>query len=497
MYSIPPYAYCDFFDKGDLLTLAKTNRYFVNCILPKASPEITIDHDELHLGVKWVGLFPKVRLVVNLFKRSAFPDNFQEMINPISLNVTSLNCANDYEGWGLFEIRNFSHLTRLQSLSMRACRFDKVSQNSDLYHFTQLKNLDLSYHFFVQGTTVRKFTNLEHLNLDCNSVIKALDLEYLHECLTSLSLAGNSTIDPLVLPKLKLLSLNLESNTTVTADILRECRTIKELCISYDTILPLKYLTALTLLEKLSIKSACSMAPSVKMVQFNLAEMSLLTSLTNLVIHDDSKKLNITNLSLLVSLKRLKIYPSYQFKPNFQNIQDFELAHLINLTDLTIASDKMKGDCFKHLTQLTNLKVNGVKFNSSNLKYLVKLKYLSATDCDLDELNITELTSLVSLEIRCWFKSIITGVNTNLQSLAIYIYGTNYSGGIIDDKLISKLVRLRKLVMHINNVITLPCLLSLTDLVFVSLPRAKRFNQKKNKKALAMLLKNGVDFEIY
>ncbi|AYV80837.1 MAG: hypothetical protein Harvfovirus7_34 [Harvfovirus sp.] len=492
LYSIPPYAYCNFFDKDDLLTLAKTNRFFINCLLPIASPEITIEHEELQLGPEWAKLFPKVRVTIDLSLHPTFPDNFQEMINQTSLNITSLNCPSGEWGWSCFEIGYLSHLTRLHSLSLRTSQFDKLSQNSDLYHFTQLKNLDLGYHSFLEAATLRKFTNLEHLNLECNSVIKALDLEYLHESLTSLSLANNSTLDPLVLTKLKLLSLNLESNRTVTADILTQCKTIKELYISYDTILPLRYLKALTSLEKLSIESDYSISPSIKIAQFNFAPVRFLTSLTNLVIDDNSHKINITYLSLLRSLKKLKIYPYFSSQSHLQMLEDFVLARLINLTDLTIASDKIKGDCFKYLTQLTKLKIKSKKLNSSNLKYLVKLKYLNlACGCVLQEINLMDLSCLVSLKIFCSFKVIVSGMNYCLQSL--YVYGS--SSEIIDDRLIEALVGLRKLVIVGGNMITIPCLLNLTALVSVSLPATNRFNQKKNKKGLAMLLKNGVTFE--
>ncbi|AYV80839.1 MAG: hypothetical protein Harvfovirus7_36, partial [Harvfovirus sp.] len=316
-------------------------------------------------------------------------------------------------------------------------------------------------------------------------IIKADDLEYLRDSLTSLVLVDNTSIDPLILPKLKLVSLNLDFNESVPYEILMQCKTVKRLYISHERIPQCKYLTALTALEKLSITSGYSS----DVMELNFAVIASITSLTELVIINGAKVINIKNVSMLMSLKKLKIdrIGEMLIKP-----EDLELDSLTNLTDLAIRTDKMKGECFIHLTQLTTLRMNGKVFNSLNLKYLEKLKYLYLENlCDVQEINLIELSSLVFLQINCFFKRILSGVNTNLQHL--YIDNGYCSLEVIDDRLISKLIGLRYLTIRLKHMISIECLLNLTNLVSVELTYNKEFNQE----ALELLIKQGVIFKYY
>ncbi|AYV80838.1 MAG: hypothetical protein Harvfovirus7_35 [Harvfovirus sp.] len=475
MYSVPPYAYCHFFDLDDLLTLAKTNRYFINCLLPIASPEIA--SDKLDISMKWIKSFPKARLTVCL-KRDLKIYDFKKLVNITSLNLIDRTIDK--------EIKTLSYLTRLETLSLTARGYPDLCQNSDLYPLTQLKNLSLFSDNFLLGATLRKFGNLRHVCLDKNMIIKAEDLEYLRETLTSLSLNNNTTVDPLVLTKLKLLSLSIEINKVVKHEILVRCTTLKNLSISNDTNLNGKCFRALSCLEKLTISYYLYDGK-----KFDFGSINFPTSLSELIILNAYDRTKMNSLSLLTSLKKLSIYATDSCYFHSHIIEDLELAPLVNLTDLTISSDKIKGDCFMYLTQLTDLNIDGKELIYSKFKYLKKLKYLElGLAAKRQDINITELPALVSLEIKCSFVSIISGINTNLQSLAIY------SDGLINDNLITKLVGLRELVLYRHG-ITIRCLLSLPALVFVRLTPIQIFKQKKEKKALVILRKNGVTYQDY
>ncbi|AYV81111.1 MAG: hypothetical protein Harvfovirus17_5 [Harvfovirus sp.] len=455
IFSVPPYSYCDFLDKDDLITLRKTNTYFVHCLFAIASPKINLHISPLssHNYDKAIAYFPKAKISIDFHLGIYYlPSYLRKMVS-----ATALNCPY----YAYLGLKHLSHLTRLTSLSMDHCTLihPEKTTNTEIDHLTQLKNLSIDSNKFLLGATLRKFTNLEQLSLSGNTVIQTNDLEYLKLSLRSLSISDNDTINPRILPKLQLTKLNIMYNKAVTFDIIFQCKTIRDLSISDDKLILGKSLSTLTFLQKLTIKSA--------------------------YIREDYE-VNYDMLNSLTSLTELHFVENDIATPL---IKDSKLSLLINLTNLTICSDVFMGSCFVNLKNLIRLKIAGKKFDAVNLKYLTELKYLYlGRRTRLLEINMWKLTSLISLEIHCSFKCILTGINRNLQSLAIY--SSLGPTELINSALIKKLIGLRRLYLNGNNKVTIQCLLGLTSLVFVSMPERKNLN----KEHLRELINKGVRF---
>ena len=261
-------------------------------------------------------------------------------------------------------------------------------KSSDCVHFPNLTSLVLVQD--VQKcvvTEIGRLTNLKHLTILCNSIVKDEHLYNLTQLEYLLLLCGSDGINGDIFTRLRsLTSLDLTTNKIITDEKLIKLTNLVRLTLCCKSIITDNSLTHLTALQYLNLRDNASISDGGLEKMTSLTELSLL----------DNRGITTAFLFRLVNLKILTLDDSY-----YGNTKYF--SRLTCLESLTLYEVFVPWGVLGNLTTLTNLQLH--HYNEHHIGKFDRLTNLRSLCLDIDRkvkyLDLGNLIGLTSLDIRC------------------------------------------------------------------------------------------------